>query len=121
MLPKTLEEICDLFDCQVIEDQYEDRQGNWKRCFILGDRGDMSVGIRPVELTPYFDTEAELRAYVESDEGRAAINAKAAETFLDDWDAEEQDWRESLIDLERENYNRERIAYEMSCTDDVQF
>lgn len=92
MLPRTLEGICDLFDCRVIEDPCEYKIGARRRCFALGDPGDMSVGMFPYQLTPYFDSKEELRAYTTSDEGRAAINAWATEAFPDDWDAEAQDW-----------------------------
>lgn len=94
MLPKTLEEMCDLFDCQVLAEPDMDDSANFtgQWGFCLGSRGDMSVGIFPFELTPCFDSEVELRAYVESDDGRTAINAEAAEIFLDDWNSETQDW-----------------------------
>jgi hypothetical protein len=87
----TLDEICEMFDCSVLEDEYGDAEGNYCRCFVLGDNGDMSVGIYPYYLTDYFDSREELRAYAESAEGWQAINAHAAEIFSD-WNPNKMDW-----------------------------
>ena len=87
----TLDEICEMFDCSVLEDEYEDKAGDYHRCFILGDNGDMSVGIYPYYLTDYFDSREELQAYAESVEGWLAINTKAADIFSD-WNPDKMDW-----------------------------
>ena len=41
--------------------------------YHFGDKGDMSVGIEPLELTPYFQSEAELKEYIQSRRGHEEI------------------------------------------------
>jgi hypothetical protein len=87
MIPKNLDEICDIFDCRVQED--------WDGSFWLGDEGDMSVGIFPYDLTPTFETREELKDFCESDFGVEYINEQAADIFCD-WNEELQEWEDDL-------------------------
>lgn len=94
MIPKTVPEICDYFDCTVIQDCVEVK-GECIGVYLIGDWGDWSVGIPAVFLTPGHRTMAELEAYCASDKGREEINKEADKTWLD-WNMEQQDFNDNL-------------------------
>jgi hypothetical protein len=89
MIPKNLEEICELFDCQVLEDY----DLNNDDCFYLGR--DENYSPLSFELTPPFATMLELEKFCASEEGAEYINEMAGQVFLD-WDMEYQEWEDEL-------------------------
>ena len=92
MIPDTFEDICNYFDCHVIDD-YD----IWLNDIVyLGDEGDMTVGVYPFELTPLFASVYELITFCESEEGREYINNRAGELWYD-WDTERQEWIEESL------------------------
>lgn len=88
MIPDTIEEICELFDCVVIED-YED----FDDTYSIGSHGDWTCHEKGYKLTPVFKSYDELEAFCETDEGKEYINEAAGRVFFD-WDVDLEDWRE---------------------------
>lgn len=89
MIPDTLEEICRLFDCAVIDDTTEDLE----EVYYLGDPGDWTCHERGYQLTPLFRSREELEEYCQTDEGKEEISERAGGVWYE-WNVEAQEWEE---------------------------
>ena len=90
MIPKTILEICELFDATICSDwaMYQKKE---QPCFYIGQTNDRSAGLWGFQLTPTFFSRAALERYCKSQKGRDEINQRASETFCG-WDDEKRCW-----------------------------
>lgn len=100
MIPKTIEEICELFDARIVSDIaiYQNKE---QPCIYMGETKDLVAGLWGFQLTPVFFSLEALKRYCRSKKGREEINQQAATTFTD-WDAENQEWSERLMEKKGE-------------------
>jgi hypothetical protein len=91
-----IDEICAVFDARVLTalggTEKNGEMEYWDE-YIIGDFGDLTVGIQPFYLTPGFRTIGELEAYANSVDGQREINMEAGRIFAD-WDASSRRWRD---------------------------
>jgi len=92
MIPKTVAEICELFDARVCTDLaiYQKKE---QPCFYIGQPSDISAGLFGFQLTPAFFSKKALERYCRSKKGHVEINMEAAKIFSD-WDAEKECWND---------------------------
>jgi hypothetical protein len=74
-IPADIAEVTEAFDCEVLLDLSGDDDEPGHAVVALGWHREPAAGLRGGRLTPYFDTTAELWAYVR--ENRETLLAKA--------------------------------------------
>ncbi len=106
MIPRDIKGICELFDCGVRHDisdppgfKFTDPDRNRPvPVFAIGAEDELSAGLYGYTLTPWFYSEKTLARYCASKKGREEINAKAKETFPNDWLTDYQTWFDDVCD-----------------------
>lgn len=78
----TVYQICEYFDCELVWDIFEDKEGKQFPTVSIGSRGDETVGIMPYYLTDgSHHTEQELEDFCRTEPEQ--IEQKAHDVFLD--------------------------------------
>lgn len=99
MIPKDIKALCDYFDVTVCTDiATKGFSKALESVYYIGATSELSAGLYGFRLTPHFFSEKALVRYCASKRGQDEINAKAKETFPDDWLLDYRAWFEEICD-----------------------